>query len=87
MTARLAASQLVADPLMAEMLLQHEIEKFVNIEALILDDRRFEEWLDLFSDDVHYWMPTATNARSTRSTRCPTRWPTSTRPNAGSPNA
>ena len=52
------AERVVANPIMAEMLLQHEIEKFVNLEALILDERRFEEWLDLFSDDVHYWMPT-----------------------------
>ena len=49
-----------ADSQLAEMLLQHEIEKLVNIEALLLDERRFEEWLDLFSDDVHYWMPTRT---------------------------
>jgi 3-phenylpropionate/cinnamic acid dioxygenase small subunit len=48
----------VSDPFLAEVLLQHEIEKFVHLEALLLDERRFEEWLDLFSDDVHYWMPT-----------------------------
>jgi len=60
MTAQLESGQLETHPLLAEMLLQHEIEKLINVEALLLDDRRFEEWLDLFSDDVHYWMPTRT---------------------------
>ncbi len=26
-------------------------------EARLIDDRRFEEWLDLFTDDAVYWMP------------------------------
>src|SRR5690606_32245777 len=40
--------------------LQHQIEQFLYLEARFLDERRFEDWLDLFSDDVHYWMPTRT---------------------------
>ena len=39
-----------------------EIEQFLYHEARLLDERRFREWLDLFTDDVHYWMP----VRSTR---------------------
>ena len=58
MTSQLHDHVGVSDPFLAEIVLQHEIEKFVYLEALMLDDRRFEEWLDLFSDDVHYWMPT-----------------------------
>lgn len=58
MTSHIDDRVTVSDPFLAEVLLQHEIEKFVNLEALLLDERRFEEWLDLFSDDVHYWMPT-----------------------------
>jgi biphenyl 2,3-dioxygenase beta subunit len=27
----------------------------------LLDERRFEEWLDLFTDDVVYWMPERVN--------------------------
>ena len=30
---------------------------FVMHEARLLDEHRFEEWLDLFTDDGHYWMP------------------------------
>lgn len=30
---------------------------FVHAEARMLDERRFETWLDLFTDDGRYWMP------------------------------
>ena len=30
---------------------------FVFHEARLIDQHRFEEWLDLFADDGHYWMP------------------------------
>jgi len=33
-----------------------EVEQFLYREARLLDDRRFHEWLELFTDDVHYWM-------------------------------
>jgi biphenyl 2,3-dioxygenase beta subunit len=36
---------------------QHEIEQFFYQEALLLDDHKYVEWLDLFSEDTHYWMP------------------------------
>ena len=30
---------------------------FVMHEARLIDEHRFEEWLDLFTDDGRYWMP------------------------------
>jgi len=30
---------------------------FVLREARMLDEQRFDEWVDLFTDDGHYWMP------------------------------
>ena len=33
-----------------------EIEQFLYREARMLDDRKFHEWLTLFTDDIHYWM-------------------------------
>jgi 3-phenylpropionate/cinnamic acid dioxygenase small subunit len=30
---------------------------FVVRESRLLDEQRFEEWLDLFAEDGHYWMP------------------------------
>lgn len=35
-----------------------EVEQFLYEEAFLLDERRFEEWLALFTDDARYWMPT-----------------------------
>ena len=34
-----------------------DLVSFVYHEARLLDERRFAEWLDLFADDGHYWMP------------------------------
>jgi 3-phenylpropionate/cinnamic acid dioxygenase small subunit len=36
---------------------RREVEQFLYKEAQLLDERRFHEWLELFSDDVHYWAP------------------------------
>ena len=41
--------------------LQHEIEQFLYLEAELLDERRFDEWLELLADDIRYWMPTRRN--------------------------
>jgi 3-phenylpropionate/cinnamic acid dioxygenase small subunit len=38
-----------------------EVEQFLYREARLLDDRRFHEWLELFTDDVRYWMGARTN--------------------------
>ena len=40
---------------MREELLR-EVEQFLYREARMLDERRFHEWLGLFTDDVRYWM-------------------------------
>jgi 3-phenylpropionate/cinnamic acid dioxygenase small subunit len=39
------------------MELQFCIEQFYYAEAAALDERRYEDWLALFTDDAHYWMP------------------------------
>ncbi len=39
------------------MSLREEIETFLYEEARLLDQWRLHEWLDLFTDDVRYWMP------------------------------
>jgi 3-phenylpropionate/cinnamic acid dioxygenase small subunit len=45
--------------------LQHRVEQFLYAEAQLLDDHQFTEWISLFTDDAHYWMPT----RNTRTNR------------------
>lgn len=39
------------------MQLQFLVEQFYYAEAAALDQRRYDDWLALFTDDVHYWMP------------------------------
>src|SRR5215475_8579692 len=41
--------------MMAEEL-RRDVEQFLYREARLLDERRFHEWLELFTDDVRYWM-------------------------------
>ena len=38
-----------------------QVEQFLYREARMLDDRQFHQWLELFTDDVRYWMPMRTN--------------------------
>ena len=38
-----------------------ELMEFYVHEVWLLDDRRFKEWLDLFTDDVLYFMPRRKN--------------------------
>jgi 3-phenylpropionate/cinnamic acid dioxygenase small subunit len=46
---------------LALLLLKQEVEDFLYREADLLDERRYEEWLDLFTEDAHYWMPLRRN--------------------------
>jgi 3-phenylpropionate/cinnamic acid dioxygenase small subunit len=45
-----------------------DVEKFLYREVRLLDERRFHEWLSLFTDDVRYWMAVRSNryARSSK---------------------
>ncbi|MCB9960503.1 MAG: 3-phenylpropionate/cinnamic acid dioxygenase subunit beta [Hyphomonas sp.] len=42
---------------LAALVLQHEIEQFYYHEAALLDGRLYRDWLNLFTPDVHYFMP------------------------------
>ena len=46
---------------LAGLLVRHEVQDFLYREAELLDERRYEEWLDLFTEDTHYWMPMRRN--------------------------
>ena len=48
------------------LLLQAEVERLFSVEAQLLDERRFGEWLDLLHEDLRYWMPIARNVRFDR---------------------
>jgi 3-phenylpropionate/cinnamic acid dioxygenase small subunit len=35
------------------------LQEFIYDEARLIDDKRFDEWYELFTDDALYWMPLA----------------------------
>jgi 3-phenylpropionate/cinnamic acid dioxygenase small subunit len=41
--------------------LQWEVEQFLYQEAAFLDAREYDQWLGLFTHDVHYFMPLVTD--------------------------
>jgi 3-phenylpropionate/cinnamic acid dioxygenase small subunit len=43
--------------------LKHDAEEFLYLEADLLDQRRFAEWLDLLTDDLVYFMPIRRNVK------------------------
>ena len=43
------------------VLSRDEICAFLYREARLLDDRRFDEWLECYSQDAEYWMPAWTD--------------------------
>jgi biphenyl 2,3-dioxygenase subunit beta len=44
---------------------EREVERFLIREARLLDERRLKEWLEIFTEDVRYWMPIRINRLST----------------------
>jgi 3-phenylpropionate/cinnamic acid dioxygenase small subunit len=34
-----------------------ELAKFIYQEARLLDEKRFDQWYELFTEDAHYWVP------------------------------
>jgi 3-phenylpropionate/cinnamic acid dioxygenase small subunit len=48
-------------PDLARLLVKGEVEDFLYREAELLDERRYEEWLGLFTEDARYWMPMRRN--------------------------
>src|SRR5262249_61062134 len=45
------------------LLLEREVEQFLYMEAELLDDRRFNHWIELIADDIHYHMPIRRNVK------------------------
>ena len=43
------------------LLLRQEVEEFLYREAELLDERRYEDWLELLTDDIRYFMPMRRN--------------------------
>ena len=37
--------------------LEREVAALINREAMLLDRRRWDEWIDLYTEDAVYWVP------------------------------
>ena len=53
----------MSDDRVAQLLLTQEIALFLYAEAELLDERRYDEWLALLTDDIRYWMPMRRNVK------------------------
>lgn len=45
----------------SDLNLWFNIQTFLSYEARLIDDHHLNEWVDLFADDLRYWMPLVTN--------------------------
>lgn len=45
----------------ASLELWHDVQQFLFREARLLDERRFDEWLELLAPDIFYFMPILQN--------------------------
>jgi 3-phenylpropionate/cinnamic acid dioxygenase small subunit len=59
----MAVDQALGGVTLEHLLLVRQIEEFLYHEADLLDDRQFEAWLDLLTDDIRYWMPMRRNVK------------------------
>ena len=61
------AERLVSVP--ASVALRLQVEDFYYLEADLLDERRYEEWLELLADDIRYRVPISRNVHSSETQR------------------
>jgi 3-phenylpropionate/cinnamic acid dioxygenase small subunit len=47
----------------SRLLLAQEIAEFLYAEAELLDERHYDDWLALLTDDIRYWMPMRRNVK------------------------
>src|SRR5437588_977612 len=53
----------VSEQALERLLVQREIEEFLYMEAELLDQRHFTDWLDLLAEDIRYFMPMRRNVK------------------------
>jgi 3-phenylpropionate/cinnamic acid dioxygenase small subunit len=45
------------------MMTYHDIQQFLFREARLMDEHRYDEWLALWTEDAHYWIPCVDDGR------------------------
>jgi 3-phenylpropionate/cinnamic acid dioxygenase small subunit len=61
-------SMVTEAPLKNAIPTDQELIDFVVREARLIDQQRFDEWLDMYADDAFYWMPLEWNQTDPRLT-------------------
>jgi 3-phenylpropionate/cinnamic acid dioxygenase small subunit len=61
-------SMVTEAPLKNAVPTDQELIDFVVREARLIDQQRFDEWLDMYADDAFYWMPLEWNQSDPRLT-------------------
>lgn len=59
-----SAGSVVAELPAGDLADQHthfEVGQFYFLEAELLDDGRYSDWLEMLADDLHYWAPVRSN--------------------------
>lgn len=51
------AIEVASASVLERVILQHRVEQFYYDEAALLDRHAYTEWVQLFTDDTHYFMP------------------------------
>lgn len=59
----MATTNTTVDDMLGRLILQQEVEAFLFKEARLLDERKLSEWVQLMTDDVHYFMPIRRNIK------------------------
>ncbi len=67
------ASTSSVDARLATLLLKDELTERLHLEADLLDEQRFDEWLELLDDDVTYTMPLRLNVHHSDADRASTK--------------
>jgi len=49
---------------MPQVASDHELVELVYTEARLIDEKRLEEWYDLYADDARYWIPLTRGQKS-----------------------
>ncbi|HEV7664096.1 MAG TPA: 3-phenylpropionate/cinnamic acid dioxygenase subunit beta [Chloroflexota bacterium] len=52
-----------ASQMLERLLLEREIEQFLYLEAELLDERKWSQWIELIAPDIHYHMPQRRNVK------------------------
>ena len=53
----------ISPQVLERLIIKDEVEQFLYQEAALLDERRYEEWINLIAEDIHYFMPIRQNVK------------------------